>query len=511
MPAPVADRFATREQPGSVPRVAFSMKEKGAWMNRVDGKAAAIAVMAGTASVLLAARLDSRRSLRTRRRGGRTRQPAGLPRCKVVVVGAGFGGLQAALALAHRRDVDLTLIDAHNHHLFQPLLYQVATAALSPADIAAPVRGVIPASEHTRVLMAEVTSVDTRAKQVLTSDGAIDYDELIIATGSKPSYFGHDDWAEAAPGLKTLDDALEIRRKILRAFEEAAVAGSEEEQARLLTFVLIGGGPTGVEMAGSIAELARDVLAHDYDLALKQARVLLIEAGPRVLDAFAPDLSDNAAQALGELGVEVRTGTPVTGIEDGAVHLKGESIAAGTVIWTAGNQATPAAEWLGIKPGHGGRVEVGPDLRVPGQRSVSVIGDAALARDAQGKPLPSLAPVAKQQGSYVARGILRRLHGRRVPGPFAYRDYGTLATIGHAKAVAEFGRVHLTGRPAWLTWAVAHVFFLINFRNRALVSMQWLFAYVTHQRGGRLIIGRAAPHAEPPMLRGGQPPVAKPG
>ncbi len=483
-------------------------------MIHIERKTAALALAGGAASVLLAARMDSRRALRAGKgRDGRTRRHPGPPRCKVVVVGAGFGGLQAALGLAHRQNVDLTLIDAHNHHLFQPLLYQVATAALSPADIAAPVRGVIPASEHTRVLMAEVTGVDTRAQQVLTSDGAVPYDELIIATGSKPSYFGHGDWAQAAPGLKTLDDALTLRRKILEAFEAAAV-GSAEEQARLLTFVLIGGGPTGVEMAGSIAELSRDVLAHDYDLLHKRARVVLIEAGPRVLAAFTPDLSDNAAEALEELGVEIRTGTSVTGIEDGLVHLKEETIAAGTVIWTAGNEATPAAKWLGVKPGHGGRVEVGPDLRVPGQSRVAVIGDAALALDAHGKPLPGLAPVAKQQGSYIARGILRRLHGRRGPGPFAYRDYGTLATIGRNKAVAEFGPVHLAGRPAWLMWAVAHIFFLINFRSRVLVSAQWLFAYVTHQRGSRLIIGRAARRVgdgAPPMLRGAQPPVAKPG
>ena len=477
-------------------------------MARIDRNAAALAVLAGTASMLLAARAGTRRASRTRGgRDGRGRPP----RCKVVVVGAGFGGLQAALGLAHRPDVDLTLIDTHNHHLFQPLLYQVATAALSPADIAAPVRGVIPASEHTRVLMAEVTGVDTQARQVATSEGAVPYDELILATGSKPSYFGHGDWAKAAPGLKTLDDALQIRRKILEAFEEAAAIEDAAEQARLLTFVLIGGGPTGVEMAGSIAELSRDVLAHDYDLLHKRARVVLIEAGPRVLAEFTPDLSDNAAAALRELGVEVRTGTSVTGIEDGTVQLKGEAIAAATVIWTAGNEATPVAKWLGVKPGRSGRVEVGPDLRVPGQPGVSVSGDAALALDAHGKPFPGLAPVAKQQGSYVAHAILRRLHGKRAPGPFTYRDYGTLATIGRNKAVAEFGPMHLTGWPAWVVWAVAHIFFLISFRNRVLVSAQWLFSYLTEQRGSRLIIGRAAsPRAgyASPAPHGAQPPAA---
>jgi len=483
-------------------------------MTRTHTRSQSLALAGGAATMLFLAGLAIQRASRPDGSKRRPTRHAATPRCKVVVVGAGFGGLQAALGLAHRPDVDLTLIDLHNHHLFQPLLYQVATAALSPADIASPVRGVIPASKHTRVLMAEVTGVDTRAQQVLTDGGAVPYDELIIATGSKPSYFGHGEWAQAAPGLKTLDDALALRRKILEAFEGAAAVGSREEQARLLTFVLIGGGPTGVEMAGSIAELSRDVLAHDYDLLHKRARVVLVEAGPRVLAEFTPDLSDNAAEALKELGVEIRTGTPVTGIEDGLVRLKDGAIPCGTVIWAAGNEATPAAEWLGVKPGRGGRVEVGPDLRVPGQPSVSVIGDVALALDAHGKPLPGLAPVAKQQGTYVARTILGRLHGRRSQRPFAYRDYGTLATIGRNKAVAEFGPVHLAGRPAWLMWAVAHIFFLISFRSRVMVSTQWLFAYLTHQRGIRLIIGRATPRVgsqAAALLRGAQPPVAKPG
>jgi NADH dehydrogenase len=483
-------------------------------MARSHTRSQSFAMLGGAATMLLVAGLAVQRRLRTDGSGRRRAPRTASPRCKVVVVGAGFGGLQAALRLARRPDIDLTLIDTHNHHLFQPLLYQVATAALSPADIAAPVRGVIPASDRVRVLMAEVTGVDTQAQQVLTEGAAVPYDELVIATGSQPSYFGHKDWAQAAPGLKTLDDALALRRSILEAFEQASVAGSTAERARLLTFVLIGGGPTGVEMAGSIAELARDVLSHDYDMGRTQARVVLIEAGPRVLEAFAPDLSDDAARALGELGVEIRTGTRVTGIEAGLVRLKDESLAAGTVVWTAGTEATPAAEWLGVKPGHGGRVAVGPDLRVPGRSGVSVIGDAALALDAHGKPLPGLAPVAKQQGAYVARAILGRLRGRRAPGPFAYRDYGTLATIGRNKAVAEFGPVHLAGWPAWLMWAVAHIFFLIDFRSRVMVSAQWAFAYVTHQRGSRLIVGRAARRVgaeASPMLRGGQPPVAKPG
>jgi NADH:ubiquinone reductase (H+-translocating) len=417
-----------------------------------------------------------------------------------VVVGAGFGGLNAALRLARNPNVELTLIDAHNHHLFQPLLYQVATAALSPADIASPIRGILPASAHTHVLMATVTGVDTEARQVLCDGDVAPYDELIIATGSRPSYFGHDAWAEAAPGLKTLGDALALREQVLAAFERAAEARNDEDRARLLTVVLIGGGPTGVEMAGSIAELARDTLARDYDIQRVRARIILVEAGPRILPAFTPDLSDNASAALAALGVEVRTGTRVTGIEPGRVQLHDGTVPAGTVIWTAGTEATPVADWLGVKPGHGGRVQVGPDLSVPGHQGVFVIGDAALALGADGKPLPGLAPVAKQQGRYVARAILRSQRGRRKPGPFVYRDYGTLATIGRHKAVAEFGPVHLTGYPAWLMWAVAHIFFLIGFRNRVMVSAQWAFAYVTNERGGRLIIGRRD-----------QPPVAKPG
>ena len=419
------------------------------------------------------------------------------PPHRVVVVGAGFGGLQAALELAGRPGVDLTVIDSHNHHLFQPLLYQVATAALSPEDIASPVRGILPGGDHTRVLMDTVTGVDTTARQVVMSGGdSVPYDELIIATGSETSYFGNDGWARAAPGLKSLQDALGLRQRILSALERAAETASEAERARLLTFVLIGGGPTGVEMAGSIAELTRQMLARDYGGDPDQARVVLIEAGPRLLPAFAPDLSQAASRALATLGVEVRLGARVTGIEHDAVHLHDGAITAETIVWTAGTAATPVAGWLGLHADKGGRVAVADDLRVAGFMDVRVIGDAALARGADGKPLPGLAPVAKQQGHYVARAILRRLQGRRPLPPFAYRDYGTLATIGRNRAVAEFGPVHLTGTLAWVTWAVAHIFFLIGFRNRVMVSAQWAFAYATNNRSGRLIIGRSkASHA----------------
>ena len=426
----------------------------------------------------------------------RRRRGAGGAPWRVVIVGAGFGGLSAANTLVGKAGVELTLIDAQNHHLFQPLLYQVATAALSSTDIASPVRAILPARSGVNVMMEEVTGIDTAGRRVLYAGGAVPYDELIVSTGSRPSYFGHEDWSEIAPGLKTLEDALVLRRRILEAFEQAAGA-DEAERARLLTFVLIGGGSTGVEMAGAIAELASDMLARDYNLPDVHPRILLVEAGPRVLAGFAEELGAFAARKLQQMGVEIRTDTKVTGLEDGVVVLGDERVAAGNVIWTAGTEATPVAKWLGVEPGHGGRVSVGADLRVPGHPEVAVIGDAALAHGRDGRELPGLAPVAKQQGEFVARGILRRRRGyrssqagggpRALP-PFSYRDYGTLATIGRGKAVAAFGPLRITGVLAWLTWAVAHIFFLIGFRNRIAVSTQWLFAYLAHQRAGRLII-----------------------
>ncbi len=448
-------------------------------MSRLAATPMLFALAGGAALAFVAA--PRGRSVRTSRRR---------PACRVVVIGAGFGGLAAAGRLAGRPGIDLTVIDAQNHHLFQPLLYQVATAALSPADIASPVRGILPAAPGVHVLMARVTGIDTANRRVLSTEADVPYDELIVATGSRPSYFGHADWAEAAPGLKTLEDALDLRRRILGVFEHASVSHADEHD-RLLTFVLIGGGPTGVEMAGSIAELSRDLLARDFALPRRHARIVLVEAGPRILSAFTPDLSDYAARMLRELGVEIMTGTSVTGIEPGRVLLGDHSIETASVIWTAGTEATPVAEWLGVKPGHGGRVLVEPDLSVPGHPEVAVIGDAALATDPDGHPYPGLAPVAKQQGEFVSEAILRRQRGRRPPRTrFRYRDYGTLATIGRSKAVAEFGPLHIKGFVAWITWAVAHIFFLIGFRNRVMVSAQWLFAYVTHQRAGRLIIGR---------------------
>ncbi len=449
-------------------------------------KIALVALAGGAAITVLA----NRRALKARVSGGQNmgRRPA----LRVVVIGAGFGGLEVASRLNSRRGVDVTVIDAHNHHLFQPLLYQVATAALSPADIASPVRGILPPSQASHVVMARVTGIDTGGRRVLCGERSVPYDRLVIATGSQTSYFGHADWADVAPSLKTLDDALNLRRHILRAFEQASRPNSADAE-RLLTFVLIGGGPTGVEMAGAIAVLARDMLTRDFGLPKSRARVVLVEAGPRILAAFTPELSEYAKATLQSLGVEVITGTSVTAITPDTVTLGQRSISTGNVIWTAGTEATPVAEWLGVTPAHGGRVAVGHDLRVAGFPDISVIGDAALALGQNGKPLPGLAPVAKQQGRYVAGAILRQFHGRRRAPAFVYRDYGTLATIGRTKAIAELGPMHLTGFSAWLTWAAAHIFFLIGFRNRFMVSAQWLFAYLTHERADRLIIGRDTP------------------
>ena len=459
---------------------------------------------AGTTGLALAA--GALAFAAARRRSGRQRAAgANMPvRCRVVVVGAGFGGLEAAQALAGRPGVALTVIDRHNHHLFQPLLYQVATAALVPTDITAPVRDILPVSGRVDIVMDTVTGVDTAGRRVLCGNRAFPYDELILATGSQPSYFGHGEWATAATGIKTLDDALALRRQILSAFEAASRA-SGAERDRLLTFALIGGGPNGVEMAGSIAELARQMLDRNYAMTGARARVVLIEAGPRLLAEFTPGLSDYSRRALESLGVEVRTGTSVTSIEPGIVHVGGEAIPAGAIVWTAGTEATPVASWLGVQPGKGGLVPVGPDLRVPGREAVAVIGDAALV---DGQRLPGLAPVAKQQGRYVARAVLAGLRGRSRRRPFRYRDYGTLAAIGRNRAVAEFGPVKLTGFPAWATWGAAHIFFLIGFRNRILVSTQWLLAYAQNQRSGRLITGDAV---QPPITKLGykaaQPPA----
>ena len=411
-------------------------------------------------------------------------------RPRVVIVGAGFAGLSAARALA-RAPVDLTVIDRHNYHLFQPLLYQVATAALTPAEIAEPIRGVLRDQDNARVFMDEVTDIDTEARCVHTRRGKrVPYDTLVLATGARHSYFGNEHWAAQAPGLKTIDDAFHLRQRILSAFEKAEMAGDAEERAALLTFLIVGGGPTGVELAGAIAELARSVARDFRHIDATSARVVLVEAGERVLSPFHPDLSARARRDLDELGVEVRTGTPVTEIADGVAVIGEDRVAAGTMIWAAGVQASPAARWLGVEPGRGGHVPVGPDLTVPGHPEIYAIGDtAAHVPDGAERPLPGVAPVAKQMGAYVGRRIARSAAGKAPGGPFRFRGRGKMATIGRNRAIAQMGRLRVRGFPGWMLWGLAHVYFLIGFRNRLAVLMNWTWAYATWQRGVRLITG----------------------
>jgi len=412
-----------------------------------------------------------------------------VPRPQVVIVGAGFGGLAVARGLA-RAPVDITLIDRQNHHLFQPLLYQVATAGLSPADIAWPVRHLLRRQPNARVLMGQVTAVDASRRVVMLGRGPIAWDWLVLATGATHGYFGRDEWAEHAPGLKDLDDATAIRRRLLLAFERAEMATSPELTRKLLTVAIVGGGPTGVELAGAIAELARHALAADFRaIDPTQARVMLIEAGPRLLPAFPESLSRYAEGALSRLGVEVRLGTAVSECSAEGVTISDERIPVATILWAAGVSASPAARWLGIASDRAGRLPVEADLSAPGHDHIYVIGDTALAKDARGAPLPGIAPVAKQQGAYVARAIVARLAGRATPAPFAYRDRGMLATIGRKSAVIAYRRLRLRGWPAWWLWGVAHIYFLVSLRNRLIVVTQWLWSYFLFERGARLITG----------------------
>jgi len=409
-------------------------------------------------------------------------------RPRVVIIGAGFGGLTAAMKLRHV-DADVTVIDRRNHHLFQPLLYQVATAALSPADIAAPIRGILARHANTDVVLGAVTGIDVEGRGVLIGKRRIGYDQLIVSTGARESYFGHDEWATATLALKTVEDATAMRRRILIAFERAEDSEDEAERRRLLTFVIVGGGPTGVELAGALAELARAALARDFrHIDPATARIVLIEAGPGLLANFSPRLSEAAGRALSRLGVELRLGAAVTGCDAEGAMLSDERIESRTVIWAAGVAASPAARWLGVPPGPGGRVAVANDLSLPGHREIFVIGDTAEVIGPHG-PLPGVAPVAKQEGAYVAGVIAARLAGRPLPAPFRYRDLGNLATIGRREAVAEFDRLKLTGRLAWLVWSLVHIYFLIGFRNRIAVAVDWLWSYLTYQRGARLITG----------------------
>ena len=406
---------------------------------------------------------------------------------RVVIVGAGFGGLECAKAL-RRAQVDVTVIDRENHHCFQPLLYQVATAALSPADIAWPIRHILRPQRNATVLMEEVRGVDPERKCIQTQFGEIPYDYLVIATGSTHSYFGHDDWSRFAPGLKRIEDGTRIRRSILIAFERAEVMTDEDQRRRLLTFVIVGGGATGVEMAGAIADVARQTLAADFRrIDPRSARIILIEAGPRLLPTFPAGLSDYALKTLTRVGVEVRTETLVTKCDADGVDLKDGRIDAGTVIWAAGVTASPAMRWLNAEGDRAGRVKVNSDLSLPGHPEIFVVGDTAAVTDKNGHPVPGIAPAAKQMGTYVGKLISARVAGREWNKPFKYMHLGDLATIGRRAAVVKFGPLELKGFIGWVFWSVAHIYFLIGLRNRFVVAFNWFWDYVTFQRGARLI------------------------
>jgi NADH dehydrogenase len=415
-----------------------------------------------------------------------TTLPASLPH--VVVLGGGFAGLWATRALANS-PVRITLIDRHNHHLFQPLLYQVATAGLSAPDIAAPLRHILRKQRNVEVRLAEVLAIEPQQKQVKLDDGSsLAFDHLLLATGATHAYFGHDEWARHAPGLKTLDDALQLRRHLLLAFERAEAETDPGRRAAWLNFAIVGGGPTGVELAGTLAEIARHTLKNEFrNIDPSEARVRLIEAGPRVLASFPESLSEKARHQLSKLGVEVSTGIPVTDINEDGYRLGDEFVAAKTVVWAAGVAASPLARSLAVPLDRAGRVLVQPDLSVPGHPGIFVAGDlAAIASD--GKPVPGVAPAAKQMGRHVAEAIRARLSGKAM-APFRYEDYGNLATIGRMAAVVDFGPLKFSGILAWWFWLAAHVFFLIGFRNRIVVLLNWAWAYWSYQRGARIILG----------------------
>jgi NADH dehydrogenase len=415
-------------------------------------------------------------------------------RPQVVVVGAGFGGLEAAKALA-RAPVDVTVIDRVNHHCFQPLLYQVATAALSPADIAWPIRSILSRQENARVVMAEVTAIDVAAKEVKTDrTAAFRYDFLVLATGATHSYFGHDEWAPFAPGLKRIEDATEIRRRLLRAFEAAELSEDEVERRRLMNFIVVGGGPTGVELAGACAEVARHVLSRDFrHIDPRTSRILLLEAGPRILPSFPEDLARYAHRALERMGVEVLTSTAVAQCDEmGVGTADGRRFDGATIVWAAGVMASPLSRLVGAEHDRVGRIAVAPDLTVQGADGVYAIGDIV---HVTGYPrqLPGVAPVAKQMGRYVGRAIAARAAGRPTPGPFRYHHYGDLATIGRRAAIVSIGRFRLRGFLGWLFWSIIHIYFLIGTRHRLMVAFEWFWDYLTFQRGARLIMNYMPP------------------
>ena len=414
--------------------------------------------------------------------------PEGRGRPHVVIVGAGFGGLYAARAL-RRAPVDVTVIDRRNHHLFQPLLYQVATAALNPSDIAAPIRKILRRQKNTTVLLADTTQVDVERKKVGLTDGEIGYDYLILATGATDSYFGHEDWAPCAPGLKSIEDALEIRRRVLVAYEAAERTEDPERRSTWLQFVIVGAGPTGVELAGALAEISRRALARDFrNIDPTQARILLLEGLDRVLPTFPPQLSEKARRQLERLGVEVRVQKKVTGVDEEGVSLDDERIEAKTVLWAAGVAASPIGQSLGAPLDRAGRVQVMPDLTIPGRSDVFVIGDLA-AFEQDGQLVPGVAPAAIQEARHAAGNITRAVKGKLYV-PFRYRDKGMLAVIGRAAAVANLRHLKLSGFIAWLTWVIVHLYLLIGFRNRIIVMFEWAWAYFTYERGARLITGR---------------------
>ena len=407
---------------------------------------------------------------------------------RVVILGGGFGGLNAAKTL-RRAPVQVTLVDRRNHHLFQPLLYQVATAALNPSDIASPIRRVLRRQRNAEVILGEATAVDVPGKRVLLRDGAVPYDFLIVATGATHAYFGHPEWEKDAPGLKTLEDAIDIRRRVLVSYEAAEREDDPARRADWLTFVVVGGGPTGVELAGALAEIARHVLARDFRrIDPRTARVVLVEAGPRILPAYVPELSDKAAKRLQRMGCEVLLGTPVTGVDSEGVTVGQRHIRSRCVIWAAGVAPSPIARSLGVPLDRVGRVKVERDLSVPGAPEVFVIGDLAAIDDEHGKPIPGLAPPAIQGGRHAARQILRTLAGEPRER-FHYRDKGTLATIGRNAAVAQIGRLRTEGFFAWLLWLGVHILMLIGFRNRVIVLAEWGWTYFRYERGARLITG----------------------
>jgi len=415
---------------------------------------------------------------------------------QVVIVGGGFGGLYAAKALKNA-NVNVTLIDKRNFHLFQPLLYQVATGALSPSDISSPLRSILSKSKNTQVVLGEVNDINPQAQQVILGDKVIPYDTLIVATGAKHSYFGKDNWQEFAPGLKTVEDAIEMRRRIFKAFEAAEHETDPQKRRALLTFVIVGAGPTGVELAGALAELAYKTLQEDFrNIDTSETRIILLQGGERILPALAPELSQAAAESLKQLGVIVQTKTRVTNIENDIVTLKQgdefKEIAAKTVLWAAGVQGSPMgkvlAERTGVECDRSGRVVVQPDLSIKGYNNIFVVGDLAHFADQNGQPLPGVAPVAKQEGEYVAALIKRRLRGKTLPG-FEYTDHGSLAMIGQNAAVVDLGLLKLKGFFAWLFWLFIHIYFLIEFNQKMLVMIQWAWNYLTCKRGARLITG----------------------